>query len=85
MSSNLAQRLLEKITLLFDPLQDAATSKEARRRLLATLGWDLEVVAGYSLDDLVTSLEQVAHDLPDPCRTLAGPTRIVGGGGRHPG
>jgi hypothetical protein len=66
--------ILRDLGRLVEPLADAAESEQARRALLDSLGWDLEAVAGISLDDLVEALGAVATEVGE----LAGETEPKG-------
>lgn len=70
---------------LVEPLVRAAQYEHGRRRLLRVLGWDLELLTGFPVDDLETAAqavgaaaEQVAELAEEPVLDLATAQKLLG-------
>jgi hypothetical protein len=60
-SNSVYQVVLEQISFLLEPIVAAAESELSRRQLFESLGWDLEAIAGLSLEELTDRLASLAE------------------------
>ena len=65
MKINFQHKLIEEISLLLEPVKNASESNISRQFLFESIGWDIEVISGFSEDEFNDYLKQFidAYDL----------------------
>lgn len=63
MDENSQKKLLEAISLLLEPLRLAAQSEFYLGRMVSALGWDLDQITGFPMDELAGRLNQFTSSL----------------------